>query len=215
MRHIAPARADRSVFDFRARRARYASCTAPSMGIVHEVSVAAGHAISGLHAGEKKLAAHKVADGLAPSIEVRSVAFDADSPLPISCTVDGVGAPPPLSFHGVPEAAKSLVVLCEDPDAPYPEPYVHWLVYGMPGVAEDLDAESQASYRAGQNSKLGIGYTPAAPPPGHGVHHYHFQIFALDRTVDLETGEGRTDVLEAMKSHVLAWGEIIGTYERE
>lgn len=185
------------------------------MGIAHEVSVAAGHVISGLHAGEKKLAAHRVAEGIEPSIEVRSVAFDADSALPISCTVDGVGAPPPLSFHGVPESAISLVVICEDPDAPFPEPYVHWMVYGMPGVAEDVDAQSQASYRLGQNSKLEPGFTPAAPPPGHGVHHYHFQVFALDRTMELEAGVGRSDLLDAMKDHVLAWGEIVGTYERE
>ncbi|HEY4105213.1 MAG TPA: YbhB/YbcL family Raf kinase inhibitor-like protein [Polyangiaceae bacterium] len=185
------------------------------MGIAHEVSVAAGHAISGIHAGAKKLAAHKVAEGIAPSIDVRSVAFDADTALPISCTIDGVGAPPPISFHGVPKAAKSLLVICEDPDAPFPEPYLHWLVYGMPGAAEDLDAESQQNYRLGQNSKLELGYTPAAPPPGHGVHHYHFQVFALDRALDLDTGMGRSDVLDAMKNHVLAWGEIIGTYQRE
>jgi Raf kinase inhibitor-like YbhB/YbcL family protein len=185
------------------------------MTIAHEVSVAAGHVISGIHAGAQKLAAHKVAKDIAPSIEVRSVAFDADSALPISCTADGVGAPPPLAFHGVPEAASSLVVLCEDPDAPFFEPYVHWLIYGMPGVAEDIDAESQASYRSGQNSKLELGYTPAAPPPGHGVHHYHFQVFALDRALDLEPGTGRGDVLDAMTGHVLAWGELVGTYERE
>lgn len=171
--------------------------------------------MQGVRAGAEKLAAHKVADGLAPTIEVRSVAFDADSPLPISCTVDGVGAPPPLSFHGVPEGARSIAVLCEDPDAPFPEPYLHWLVYGLPGVAEDVDAQSQASYRVGQNSKLELGYTPAAPPPGHGVHHYHFQVFALDVPVALEAGAGRSDVLEAIKGHVLAWGEIVGTYERD
>ena len=171
--------------------------------------------MSGIHAGEKKLAAHKVADGIAPAIEVRSVAFDAGAPLPISCTVDGVGAPPPLSFHGVPESASSLAVICEDPDAPFPEPYVHWMVYGMPAVAEDLDAQSQADYRLGQNSKLDVGFTPAAPPPGHGVHHYHFQVFAVDRRLELDAGVGRSDLLDELKGHVLAWGELIGTYERE
>jgi len=171
--------------------------------------------MSGIHAGDKKLAAHKVADGLAPSIEVRSVAFDAGGPLPVSCTVDGVGAPPPLGFHGVPESASSLVVICEDPDAPFPEPYVHWMVYGMTGVAEDLDAQSQANYRLGQNSKLEVGFTPAAPPPGHGLHHYHFQVFALDRQIELDPGAGRSDLLDAMKGHVLGWGELVGTYERE
>ncbi len=185
------------------------------MGIAHEVEVVAGHALSGVHAGAKKLAAHKVADGIEPSITVRSVAFDAGAALPVSCTVDGVGAPPPLSFHGVPESASSLVVICEDPDAPFPEPYVHWMVYGMPGVAEDLDAQSRANYPQGQNSKLELGYTPAAPPPGHGVHHYHFQVFALDRALSLAEGVGRSDLLGELKGHVLAWGELIGTYQRD
>ena len=185
------------------------------MGIAHDVSVAAGHVMSGVHAGEKKLAAHKVADGIAPSIEVHSIAFEAGAALPISCTVDGVGAPPPLSFHGVPASATSLLVLCEDPDAPFPEPYLHWAVYGIPGSAEDLDAQSQGSYLSGQNSKLDLGFTPAAPPPGHGVHHYHFQVFALDRTAGSDTGMGRTDLLDAMKGHVLAWGDLVGTYQRE
>ncbi|HTA90716.1 MAG TPA: YbhB/YbcL family Raf kinase inhibitor-like protein [Polyangiaceae bacterium] len=185
------------------------------MGIAHEVSVVAGHAMSGVHAGDKKLAAHKVADGVEQSITVRSVAFDDGAALPISCTVDGVGAPPPLSFHGVPESARAIVVICEDPDAPFPEPYVHWMVYGMPGVAEDLDAQSQVSYQQGQNSKLELGYTPAAPPPGHGVHHYHFQVFALDRALSLADGIGRSDLLDELRGHVLAWGELIGTYERQ
>jgi Raf kinase inhibitor-like YbhB/YbcL family protein len=185
------------------------------MGIAHEVSVAAGHVMSGVHAGAQKLAAHKVADGIEPTIEVGSIAFQAGAALPISCTVDGVGAPPPLSFHGVPESATSLVVLCEDPDAPFPEPYLHWAVYGIPGGAKDLDAQSQGSYPSGQNSKLALGFTPAAPPPGHGVHHYHFQVFALDRMAGSDTGMGRTDLLDAMKGHVLAWGDLVGTYQRE
>jgi phosphatidylethanolamine-binding protein (PEBP) family uncharacterized protein len=88
-------------------------------------------------------------------------------------------------------------------------------VYGMPGVAEDLDAQSQADYRLGQNSKLDLGFTPAAPPPGHGVHHYHFQVFALDRPVQLDPGAGRGDLLDVMKGHVTGWGELVGTYERE
>src|ERR1700694_3690902 len=106
------------------------------MGIAHEVSVAAGHAIHRFRAGVAKLAAHRLAEGMPATIKVRSVAFDADAPLPISCTVDGVGAAPPLSFDGVPDSAESLVVLCEDPDAPLLEPFLHWLVYGIPADAE-------------------------------------------------------------------------------
>jgi Raf kinase inhibitor-like YbhB/YbcL family protein len=185
------------------------------MGIAHEVSVVAGHAIQGVRAGAGKLAFHKLAEGLAPSIEVHSIAFGDDADLPISATADGVGAPPPLSWRGVPEAAQSIVVICEDPDAPALEPFLHWLVYGMPGGAEELDAQSQHSCRLGKNDRDQVGFTPAAPPAGHGVHHYHFQVFALDTAIELGAGAQLDNVIEAMKQHVLAWGELVGTYQRE
>lgn len=185
------------------------------MDIVHEVSVAAGHAIQGIRAGNEKLASQKVAHGLVPEISVRSVAFEPDGPLPISCTIDGVGAPPALAFLDVPEAAASLVVVVEDPDAPSLEPFVHWLVYGIPSTATDVDAQTQRHYRLGKNGRSELGFTPAAPPQGHGLHHYHFQVFALDRLPELMEGAERQELLDAMTGHVLAWGEIVGTYERE
>jgi len=185
------------------------------MGIAHEVSVAAGHAIQGVRAGAGKLASHKLADGLAPSIEVHSIAFNDGADLPISCTADGVGAPPPLSWRSVPEAAKSIVVICEDPDAPALEPFLHWLVYGVPATAEGLDAQSQHAYRLGKNGRDQDGFTPAAPPAGHGVHHYHFQVFALNTALELSAGAERDELIDAMKAHVLGWGELVGTYQRE
>ena len=185
------------------------------MGIVHEVSVAAGHAMQGIRAGDARLASKKLAHDVAASLQVRSVAFEPGAPLPISCTIDGVGAPPALSFAQVPEATQSLVVLCEDPDAPQHDPFVHWLVYGIPSGASDVDAQTQHDYQIGENSRGELSYTPAAPPPGHGLHHYHFQVFALDVPLAVAAGKKREELLDAMSGHVLAWGEIVGTYERE
>ncbi|MEO6598363.1 MAG: YbhB/YbcL family Raf kinase inhibitor-like protein [Polyangiaceae bacterium] len=185
------------------------------MSIVQEVNVAAGHAIAGIRAGEDKLASRQLAGAIEPTIEVSSVAFDAGSPLPISCSVDGVGAAPALRFGKAPEGVQSLLVICEDPDAPFLHPYVHWLVYGIPAAVESVDAQTQHDYRLGENSKSEKGFTPAAPPRGHGVHHYHFQVFALDTRLELEQGRERDELVEAAMGHVLAWGEIVGTYERE
>ena len=184
------------------------------MDILHEVGVAAGHAL-GIHAGNAKLASKKLAPDQAPEINVHSVAFEPGGSLPISCTIDGVGAPPALSFADVPDAAKALVVLAEDPDAPLLEPFVHWLVYGIPSSARDVDAQTQHDYRLGTNGKSELGYTPAAPPAGDPPHHYHFQVFALDEAMELVAGADRQALLDAMTGHVLAWGEIVGTYERE
>jgi len=185
------------------------------MNIVHEVSVAAGHAIQAIRAGSDKLASHRLAEGMPPSVDVRSVAFEAGTPLPISCSVDGVGAPPALAFGGVPETAASLLVVCEDPDAPFLEPFVHWVVYGIPHSALGIDAQTQHDYRLGENSKSEIGFTPAAPPPGHGVHHYHFQVFALDLPPELGESRKLDELVGWAKGHVCAWGELVGTYERE
>lgn len=184
------------------------------MDIVHEVAAAAEHAIQGIRAGSEKLASHKLAEGVAPTIEVHSIAFEPGSSLPISCTADGVGAPPALGFDEIPEGTKSLVVLCEDPDAPLLEPFVHWLAFGISPDAASIDAQTQHDFSLGENSRSEPGFTPAAPPPGHGLHHYHFQVFALDIALTLSAGSDRDAVLDAAKGHVLGWGEIVGTYER-
>ena len=151
-------------------------------GIAHDVSVVAGHAIQGVRAGESKLAFHKLAEGLAPSIEVHSIAFNDDAELPISCTADGVGAPPPLSWHGTPEAAKSVVVICEDPDAPALEPFLALAGVRHPrrcsGIGRAVATRLSARPETGRDQ---AGFAPAAPPAGRTVYiSYHFQVFALN-----------------------------------
>ena len=91
---------------------------------------------------------------------------------------------------------------------------MHWIVYGIPTYARSLDGRTPAIAKQGKNSKLHNGFTPAAPPPGHGLHHYHVQIFALDVPTDLPPGVGRGALVDHMRGHVLAWGELVGTYER-
>jgi Raf kinase inhibitor-like YbhB/YbcL family protein len=185
------------------------------MGIAHKVEAAVGHTLEHVHAGEDKLASRKAANGILPTIHVRSSAFHAAGPLPVSSTADGEGVPPPLTWEGVPAQARSIAVVCEDPDAPFPEPFVHWMVYGIPATVRALDGSTALPGKDGKNSTLATGFTGAAPPVGHGIHHYHFQVFALDIALDLEPGVGRGKLLDAMKGHVLAFGELVGTYERK
>jgi Raf kinase inhibitor-like YbhB/YbcL family protein len=184
------------------------------MGITHELGKTIGRAIAPLRAGEEGLAPVKLNVSDRRTLGVTSPVFTDGGPLPIEYTadivVDGKGHAPPLAWSDAPEGTKTFVVICEDPDAPTPKPFVHWMLYDLPA-----DARSTASSHAeGMNSKLKNGYEPASPPAGHGLHHYHFQVFALDTTLDLEWGAGRGTVLEDMRHHVLAWGEIVATYER-
>ncbi len=183
-----------------------------------------------VRAGDERLASHKLAPNVEPSLTVTSPDFEDGEALPRAATIEGEGVPPALEVSGVPAEAKSLAVLCEDPDAPMAHPFLHWSVYWLEGRDQTIDAEVVATAAQGKNSTLEIGFTPANPPKGHGVHHYHFEVFALDYPLPgspddvpgwegeqpgegVMMGSGRNELFEAMRGHVVAWGEIVGVYE--
>jgi len=159
-----------------------------------------------------QLASRKLGLEGAERLVVRSDTFENGATLPTRSTVDGDGSPPLISWEG-PANVQSFVLICEDPDAPQVTPFVHWLVYSIPGHTRSLDSNLIA-FREGKNGRGQEGYAPAAPPVGHGAHHYHFQLFALDRDLTLPADVDRDELLRAMHGHVAAWGELVGTYER-
>jgi Raf kinase inhibitor-like YbhB/YbcL family protein len=184
------------------------------MGIAHEAAVGIGRTLESVRAGTERLASRRL--DVAPNaarLHVSSSLLRDGGALPRSAIREGQSAPPPLRWSGVPASAKSIVVICEDADAPLPEPFVHWMVYGVPATIQALDGTA-AGHPEGLNSRLEVGYTGASPLAGHGVHHYHFQIFALDTMITLHEGAGRSALLESMRGHVVAWGEIVGTHEQ-
>jgi Raf kinase inhibitor-like YbhB/YbcL family protein len=157
------------------------------------------------------------------SIVVESTAFAQDAPIPAKHTSDGDDVSPPLKWSKVPEGAKEFVLIVDDPDAPSPEPWVHWVMYKIPGsvtsLKENVEKSEQPSEPAGalqsKNSFEKVGYGGPAPPKGHGVHHYHFKVYALREPLDARPGLGKKELLELMKGRVLGQGELIGTYERK
>ena len=183
------------------------------MGFVQEGRKAFGHALSSVHAGVERLVSRKLGTERVRRIAVMSPELSQRGPLPVSCTASGVGAPPALEWGDAPEETRSFVLVCEDPDAPLPDPFVHWIVYGIPRDARSIDARSVSKMSQGKNSKLQTGFTPAAPPAGHGVHHYHFQLFALDAEMPADHALGRGALVDAMRGHVVGFGELIGTAE--
>ena len=184
------------------------------MGIAHSAAVTFGKALGSVHAGAHKLASQKLELGNLTSIVVTSDAFANGNLLPLSATADGEGTPPHLDWLGVPANARSVALVVEDPDAPFPRPFVHWLVYDLDPMVGTIDIRHGIPGREGKNSMMKVGFTPAAPPPGHGLHRYYFQVFALDKVLGLEEGAGRSALLAAMRGHVVAWGQLVGTYER-
>jgi Raf kinase inhibitor-like YbhB/YbcL family protein len=165
--------------------------------------------------GEKKM-----------SIRVTSSAFTQGHPIPKKYTGEGEDVSPPLAWSEVPEKTKEFVLLCDDPDAPRAEPWVHWVIYNIPPIAKGLPEGVPRKTRLkeppgalqGKNSwpdAEAIGYRGPMPPPGHGVHHYYFKLYALDAHVALEPGLDKKVLLEKINSHVLESGVLMGTYERK
>jgi hypothetical protein len=147
-------------------------------------------------------------------IQVTSEAFDDGGPIPKKYSGEGDNVSPPLSWSGVPEEAVELAVTCSDPDAPRPEPYVHWVLWGIPAGQDGLPEDQAKNAKQGTNSAGGTGYTGPMPPEGHGTHHYEFRVIALDDSIELAQGAGADDLVRAMEGHILEEATIVGTYER-
>jgi Raf kinase inhibitor-like YbhB/YbcL family protein len=161
------------------------------------------------------------------TLVITSTAFAQGRPIPRKYTGEGADVSPPLAWSGVPEAAKELVLICDDPDAPTKEPWVHWVLYKIPakvkalpeGIPRQPRLKNPSGALQGKNSWPDgdtIGYRGPMPPIGHGVHHYYFRLYALDTELDLEPGLPKNTVLERIHNpnHILAEGLLMGTYER-
>lgn len=154
-------------------------------------------------------------------LRITSNAFQSGTPIPKDYSGDGADRSPPLSWSGVPAGTQELALICDDPDAPCEQPWVHWIIYGIPSDCQELPEgvplETDKNLKQGRNSwpsGQNIGYRGPLPPRGHGTHHYHFRLYALDQKLNAKSGLDKRSLLALMEGHVLATGELIGTYER-
>jgi Raf kinase inhibitor-like YbhB/YbcL family protein len=163
-----------------------------------------------------------VPEDTAMKITISSTAFSHNEPIPRKHTGEGQDVSPALAWSGIPAGTKELALIMDDPDAPRPEPWVHWVIYKLPatltglpeGVPKTPTLTDPAGALQGNNTWPKIGYNGPMPPPGHGVHHYHFKLYALDAALDVKPGLDKKQLLAKMKGHILAEGELIGTYQR-
>jgi Raf kinase inhibitor-like YbhB/YbcL family protein len=150
-------------------------------------------------------------------LQVTSSAFENGKPIPARYTCDGEDISPPLRWSGLPQGAKSIALIADDPDAPMGT-WVHWVLWNLPPIAELQEAvPTTASLPSG--AKQGIsdfkrpGYGGPCPPRG-GPHRYYFKLYALDAALDLPAGAKKSDLEKAMRGHILAEGQLMGTYRR-
>jgi hypothetical protein len=158
-----------------------------------------------------------------PEFLLASSAFADGQHIPRKHTGDGADLSPPLSWSDPPAGTRELALIVDDPDAPTPEPWVHWVLYKIPaeaarlpeGVAPALYPGNLLGACQGRNSwPKGIGYRGPAPPKGHGVHRYFFKLFALSEPISLEAGAQKSELLKAISGRVLAQATLMGRYER-
>jgi len=151
------------------------------------------------------------------TIRLSSDAFADGQAIPDKYTCHGQDISPPMQWSGAPSQTKSIALTCEDPDAPSGT-FTHWVIFDVPatvaGLSENVSktAKLPDGSDQGRNSFGNTGYNGPCPPGGK-AHHYIFKVYALDTTVTLDSGASREDLLKAIDGHVLAQGELTGTYQ--
>jgi len=142
---------------------------------------------------------------------ITSSAFRDNQPIPPKYTCDGEDLNPPLAFEGVPQAASSLALVVDDPDAPSGT-WNHWVVWDMPPTTSAIGEGQDPAGVVGSNSWHRTSYGGPCPP--RGEHRYRFTLYALDTTMELPPRAGPRELDRAMKGHVLAKAQLVGRYAR-
>jgi len=144
-------------------------------------------------------------------MKILSSAFEHGQSIPRKYTCDGDNVSPPLVFEDVPNEAKSLALVVDDPDAPVGV-FDHWIALNLNPTKRELSEAAEVETQ-GTNHYSELQYRGPCPPPG-SPHRYFFKLYALDTTLDLQQGATKGQLEEAMEGHILAKGELIGTYKR-
>jgi len=151
-------------------------------------------------------------------IEITSQAFGQDDRIPDEYTCKGANVSPPLSIGAPPPGTKSMVIICDDPDAPSGL-FTHWILYNIPpgttkiGKGVPRKPVLSDGSRHGTNSYGKMEYSGPCCPQGT-THHYHFEVYALDTILALRAPVMRREIGKAMEGHILARGSFVGLFSR-
>jgi Raf kinase inhibitor-like YbhB/YbcL family protein/uncharacterized protein (TIGR00297 family) len=151
-------------------------------------------------------------------IKITSTAFQNGAAIPVKFSCTGENRSPVLMWSGLPERTQSLALIVEDPDAPMGT-FIHWVIYNMTPTLEGLPEGMPKTDEVAEVGTQGLngsgkhGYDGPCPPPG-ATHHYHFQLYALDVPPNLPVKLDSSGLKKAMRGHILAQGELVGTFKR-
>lgn len=152
-------------------------------------------------------------------VRLRSSAFEPRGEFPERYTCEGRNISPPLTWRDVPEEAKSLALVLDDPEAPS-GPFTHWILYNIPPLRNELPenfspgTQHAEGISQGRNDFGHARYEGPCPPAMGGEHNYHFRLYALDMELDLPSGANRDQLYDAIHDHILDETELVGVYGR-
>ncbi len=144
-------------------------------------------------------------------MKIESEAFANNGNIPKTYTCDGVNINPPLLISNVPEKAKSLAIIVDDPDAPNGT-WNHFIIWNIDPKIQKIEEGKLKAGTIGGNSRGHLGYDGPCPPDGE--HHYVFKLYALDKILDLPSGANKKELILSMDGHILEEAELIGKYNR-
>ena len=146
------------------------------------------------------------------SLDLKSDAFLNGQSIPAKYSCIGKNISPALTWSNPPAGTQSFALIVDDPDAPAGT-WVHWVLFNIPSTTTSLEESADMSAVAvGKNSSGNMRYDGPCPPSG--THRYYFKLYALDSILDLSPGASKEQLLTAMKGHILAQGELMGTFSK-
>lgn len=146
-------------------------------------------------------------------MDIKTNAFKNGKEIPARYTCDGVNINPPLTISDVPEDAKALALIVDDPDS-FAGVWTHWLAWNIPPETKEIGEGSVPKGAIeGVTSFSTTGY--GGPCPQKGNHRYFFKLYALDAVLDLQSGAAKEELIESMRGHILTEAEVYGHYERK
>ena len=146
------------------------------------------------------------------NMKLTSPAFEEGAPIPTRFTCQGEDISPELSINDVPNNAKSLALIMDDPDAPVGT-WDHWVLFNIDSSTELIVEDSEPVASKGVNSWGRTGYSGPCPPSG--THRYFFKLYALDTEFDLADGASKQNLMNMMKGHILEETTLMGTYKKQ
>jgi hypothetical protein len=146
-------------------------------------------------------------------MKITSPVFNDSAPIPVKYTCDGGDIIPPLKFEEIPNEAKSLAIICQDPDSPSGD-FVHWIIFDIdPQTLEIKEGEVPTGAIEGTNDFGNSNY--GGPCPGSGSHRYVFKLYALNQKLGLNPQATKAEFRKSLEGNTMAEAEVCSTYQRQ